>query len=161
MCLQALEALDRQAFHRLEKVKNQDPADTSDKYDKDSLCASVFRSAPRDLSSETWRNDIEPLIFFLCRWSTSTRRTGVHRGMLVACLLEKFQAELSVQLPALDPGTTSHFIFQDLLMKYLDEEGPKFDRNGRAQEPVVLESTVLLFSELITQAGRGLCGLAC
>ncbi|OQV12637.1 Mediator of RNA polymerase II transcription subunit 12-like protein [Hypsibius exemplaris] len=146
MCLQALEALDRHAFHR------QDPPDNSDKYDIEALYSNVFKSVPRDLSSETWRNDVEALIFFLCRWSTSTRRTGIHRGMLVACLLEKFQTELAKQLPPLDAATTSsHYIFQELLMKYLDEEGPKFEANGRAHDISVLESTVLLFSELISR----------
>ena len=159
MCLQALEALDRHAFHR------QDSPDI-DKFDIDLLYSNVFKSAPRDLSAETWRNDVEALIFFLCRWSTSTRRTGIHRGMLVACLLERFQGELSkpastgavleatATAAAAASSSSPSYVLQDLLMKYLDEEGPKFEGNGKPLELAVLESTVLLFSELIVRKGE-------
>lgn len=113
--LNALESLDRYSFHKSDGRDNMDV-----------LYSNVFKSVPQDITaSSDWKVDVEPLVFLLCRWSVSTRRTGIHRGMVIACLLEKFQTHLWMQLqrnddgPEIFPGySTNQFLFQDTLMRY-------------------------------------------
>ena len=40
----------------------------------------------------------EPIVNLLCEWAVSTQRTGEHRAIVVAKLLEKRQNELSSEV---------------------------------------------------------------
>ena len=46
----------------------------------------------------------EPIVNLLCEWAVSTQRTGEHRAIVVAKLLEKRQNELSAEVSHLEGG---------------------------------------------------------
>ncbi|XP_055337250.1 mediator of RNA polymerase II transcription subunit 12-like protein [Paramacrobiotus metropolitanus] len=148
--LAALEALDRYPFHKSDGKDNMD-----------ALYNNVFGSILQSVSVTAggqWKSEVEPLIFLLCRWSVGTQRSGIHRGLVVAFLLEKFQAHLIEQLQRNDDkqdvavtAAVPAFLFQNCLMRFLDEEGPKFDNVGQPVDSVAFDSLVLLFAELIAR----------
>ena len=74
------------------------------------------------------------LINFLCKWAVSSTRTGLHRSIIVACLLEYLQSKV--------PPT---FNFQTCLLNFLDNDAPP----SPSVDPPGFRSLVCLFAELI------------
>lgn len=187
--LNTLDTLDRFAF---EKVDSSNSIDT--------LYASIFRSnysssvqlsstSSPTSSSQTAYNNIksdissrnlkdiiaedEPVIKLLCEWAVTTKRTGEHRALVVAKLLEKRQSELlserenekgddnncDVNLSSMGKKTDNSAIlssdinspiYQDLLMSFLDTQAPDwFEKNLNPESKLAFSNLVLLFGELI------------
>lgn len=144
------------------------------------------------------QNYEEHVIKLLCEWATTTQRTGEHRALVVARLLEKCQIELQASLPDVtNPSTKSvlndlkkqsnpavnpnaaqpssmnskssatnqqseeksadqqeevvQFIFQNLLVQFLDENAPVIEEGSEdnIDNKKAFNNLVLLFSELI------------
>ncbi|KAH8042864.1 hypothetical protein HPB51_026129 [Rhipicephalus microplus] len=78
----------------------------------------------------------EPIVRLLCEWAVTTKRSGEHRALVVARLLEKRQNELNIEKyndadlvdekDSQDSGMapTGLPIFQSLLVNFLDMEAP-------------------------------------
>lgn len=81
-------------------------------------------------------NQDEPIIQILCEWAVSNERWGEHRAMAVAWLLDKRQQDVSSPEPdtnasddkdsvsSLNNQPSGLPIFQNLLMKFLDDDAP-------------------------------------
>ena len=85
------------------------------------------------LSSHQISPDDDAVVALLCEWAVSYKRSGRHRAMVVAKLLEKRQAEIeaercgdsevvdekgSISSGSLSAASAS--VFQDVLMQFLD-----------------------------------------
>lgn len=73
------------------------------------------------------------LIIFLCKWAVSPTRTGLHRSIIVACLLDYLRSKLP------------SFAFQTCLFTFLDVHAPP----SPSADPSGFRSLVCLFGELI------------
>jgi len=117
----------------------------------------------------------EYMVNLLCEWAVSTNRTGEHRAIVVAKLLEKYQSDLTSSAerstggeysggggttPAGDDheSIASEMIvgggtplFQTLLMKFLDTKAPVLDelQDSSGDNKQSFANLVLLFSQLI------------
>ncbi|VDK89117.1 unnamed protein product, partial [Dibothriocephalus latus] len=76
------------------------------------------------------------LVTFLCQWAVSPTRTGLHRAVVVAWLLEHFTSTYQSATP---------FFFQECLINFLDQHAP----SPAAGESSCFRSLVCLFGELI------------
>ncbi len=75
---------------------------------------------------------VSALVIFLCKWAVSPTRAGLHRSIIVACLLEHLRASLP------------HFGFQQCLLNFLDQHAP-----ATPADTTGFQSLVCLFAELI------------
>ncbi|XP_077555179.1 mediator of RNA polymerase II transcription subunit 12-like protein isoform X10 [Haemaphysalis longicornis] len=103
----------------------------------------------------------EPIVRLLCEWAVTTKRSGEHRALVVARLLEKRQNELSIEKyndadlvdekDSQDSGMapTGLPIFQNLLVNFLDMEAPVLDDKPSPENRTAFANLVLLFAELI------------
>ncbi|EMP39170.1 Mediator of RNA polymerase II transcription subunit 12 [Chelonia mydas] len=106
--------------------------------------------------------DDDAVVALLCEWAVSCKRSGRHRAMVVAKLLEKRQAEIeaercgdsevvdekgSISSGSLSAASTP--VFQDVLMQFLDTQAPVLTDPGNESEKVEFFNLVLLFCELI------------
>lgn len=82
-------------------------------------------------------NDQEnAVVKLLCEWAVSPERTGEHRALAVAALLDRRQSDTAASSPADHDGTIADDkdsnvsvpggppMFQSLLMKFLDTDAP-------------------------------------
>ncbi|ELT92763.1 hypothetical protein CAPTEDRAFT_163894 [Capitella teleta] len=156
--LHVLEALDQHNFDRVEANSSLD-----------SLYHRVFSSVHcKDNGSSNMIGD-EPVVNLLCEWAVSTQRTGEHRAIVVAKLLEKRQNELASEKFS-DPsemaderdhsvtsgsemmglGSGGSAPFQALLMNFLDKKAPLLDDNPTVENKSAFANLILLFCELIS-----------
>ena len=111
----------------------------------------------------------EPIVKLLCEWAVTTKRTGEHRALVVAKLLEKRQNELTadkeIEIPEqLDNESTTNNvngnkpsdvfvpIYQNLLLSFLDNQAPVYqDKKGNSNPEAkqAFLNLILLFGELI------------
>ncbi|KAL0175599.1 hypothetical protein M9458_027929, partial [Cirrhinus mrigala] len=106
--------------------------------------------------------DDDAVVTLLCEWAVSCKRSGPHRAMVVAKLLEKRQTEIeaercgesevvdekgSVSSGSLSAATLP--VFQDVLLQFLDTQAPVLTEPGNESERVEFSNLVLLFCELI------------
>ncbi|KAK8778545.1 hypothetical protein V5799_020115 [Amblyomma americanum] len=103
----------------------------------------------------------EPIVRLLCEWAVTIKRSGEHRALVVARLLEKRQNELSIEKyndadlvdekDSQDSGMapTGLPIFQNLLVNFLDMEAPVLDDKPTPENRTAFANLVLLFAELI------------
>ncbi|KAL3207531.1 hypothetical protein MRX96_010016 [Rhipicephalus microplus] len=103
----------------------------------------------------------EPIVRLLCEWAVTTKRSGEHRALVVARLLEKRQNELNIEKyndadlvdekDSQDSGMapTGLPIFQSLLVNFLDMEAPVLDDKPSPENRTAFANLVLLFAELI------------
>ena len=170
--LQTLEALDR---HFFDKVDPNNSLDT--------LYGKIFRGSlgspttDDDPVSERSLSDIlkqdESTVKLLCEWAVTTKRSGEHRSLYVAKLLERRQNEITSsndshltggetpssmgpESPA-KVGTTgtpvptdAAPVFQSTLMSFLDHQAPVLDEKfPKSENKTAFSNLVLLFGELI------------
>lgn len=125
----------------------------------DSLCKNMNEIVAQD----------EPIVKLLCEWAVTTKRTGEHRALVVAKLLEKRQNELTaekeMEIPEqLDNESTTNNvngnkssdvfvpIYQNLLLSFLDNQAPVYqDKKGNSNPEAkqAFLNLILLFGELI------------
>ncbi|XP_016409178.1 mediator of RNA polymerase II transcription subunit 12-like [Sinocyclocheilus rhinocerous] len=106
--------------------------------------------------------DDDAVVTLLCEWAVSCKRSGPHRAMVVAKLLEKRQTEIeaercgesevvdekgSVSSGSLSAATLP--VFQDVLLQFLDTQAPVLTEPRNESERVEFSNLVLLFCELI------------
>ncbi|XP_071052506.1 mediator of RNA polymerase II transcription subunit 12 isoform X3 [Onthophagus taurus] len=137
--LAALDALDRHRFDRMDSTNSLDTL-----YNKVFIGGSDQESA---------------VIKLLCEWAVSPERTGEHRALAVAALLDRRQNDASSTTDQ-DASTTDDKdsnssvpggppMFQSLLMKFLDTEAPVPAPDDCPQKKTAFTNLVHLFSELI------------
>ncbi|XP_045472646.1 mediator of RNA polymerase II transcription subunit 12 isoform X2 [Harmonia axyridis] len=137
--LSALDALDRHKFDRMDSTNSLE-----------TLYAKVFNES----------NDQEDAVVkLLCEWALSPERTGEHRALAVAALLDRRQSDSSSNA---DQETTANDdkdsncsipagppMFQSLLMKFLDNDAPVPSPEDCPAKKTAFSNLVHLFSELI------------
>ncbi|XP_022102013.1 mediator of RNA polymerase II transcription subunit 12-like protein isoform X2 [Acanthaster planci] len=148
--LHVLELLDRHCFDRCDSTNCLD-----------SLYNKIFNTPPNKDGSDMPLSD-DPIILLLCEWAVCSERSGEHRALVVAQLLEKRVIDLesekaepdlleekeSLSTVSLMPGAMP--MLQGLLTHFLDTQAPVYvDENGPIEDRRAFASLVLLFSELI------------
>ncbi|EEC08725.1 thyroid hormone receptor-associated protein, putative [Ixodes scapularis] len=164
--LGALDALDRHSFDRVEANNSLDTlyakifsrADQSQAPMAAGGGAGLEGGAPQLVAPPP---QDEPIVRLLCEWAVTTKRSGEHRALVVARLLEKRQNELSVEKyndadlvdekDSQDSGAPPMGlpVFQNLLVNFLDTEAPVLDDKPTFENRAVFANLVLLFAELI------------
>ncbi|PNF33035.1 hypothetical protein B7P43_G16367 [Cryptotermes secundus] len=183
--LTALDALDRHSFDRMDATNSLDtlyakifaPPGTKESSLAGSSCGNTNTTSNNGSnstvsnsgtnggdSSRENRADYtllqdEAVVQILCEWAVSSQRSGEHRAMAVAKLLEKRQSDLmSGEADAADEkdsvssangAPTGVPVFQPLLMRFLDNDAPILEDNPTAQNRAMFTNLVHLFSELI------------
>ncbi|KAH9286461.1 Mediator of RNA polymerase II transcription subunit 12 [Echinococcus granulosus] len=112
----------------LDELDSHDFNQSVETHPIDSLFKKLFHSehleSPRSITA---------LVTFLCKWAVSPTRTGIHRSIILACLLDYLHSKLP------------NFNFQTCLLAFLDIHAPP--------SPIVdgpgFRSLVCLFAELI------------
>jgi len=99
--LQALEALDRHSFDRVDSSNSIDTL-YSKIFPPINSSSGSKGSPPSELltveqASQVAKDD-EPLVKLLCQWAVSEQRYGEHRAIAAALLLEKRQSDLVVSV---------------------------------------------------------------
>lgn len=137
--LNALDALDR---HRFDKMDANNSLET--------LYAKVFGE----------NGDQEnAVVKLLCEWAVSPERTGEHRALAVAALLDRRQSDTTANsdqetTPNDDKDSNCSIpagppMFQSLLMKFLDSEAPVPSPDDCSTKKTAFSNLVHLFSELV------------
>ncbi|KAM3930465.1 mediator of RNA polymerase II transcription subunit 12-like protein [Leptodactylus fuscus] len=148
--LHTLEVLDRHCFDRLDSSNSLD-----------TLYYKIFCTNQNKDSQEVPPSD-EAVVTLLCEWAVSCKRSGKHRAMVVAKLLEKRQLEIEAERcsesEVLDekesisstslPGSSLP-IFQNILLRFLDSQAPSLNDPNDEQEKQEFINLVLLFCEFI------------
>lgn len=156
--LKCLDELDRHAFDRL---------DSGNSYD------TLYMKIYGDVSVNDEVCNDKQIVRLLCEWSVTTKRSGEHRALAVAKLLERRQSEIlaekecqeSAEEHRVNGNTTEKNLaddamdcfetnssppFQHLLMSFLDTQAPTYDENNSSIEcKAAFSNLVLLFAELI------------
>ncbi|XP_049822887.1 mediator of RNA polymerase II transcription subunit 12 isoform X3 [Aethina tumida] len=137
--LAALDALDR---HRFDKMDSSNSLDT--------LYAKVFSGNPDQESA---------VVKLLCEWAVSPERTGEHRALAVAALLDRRQSDTTTTNDQEtntgdDKDSSSSMpggppMFQSFLMKFLDNDAPIPAPDDCPQKKTAFSNLVHLFAELI------------
>ncbi|KAJ1196557.1 hypothetical protein NDU88_000425, partial [Pleurodeles waltl] len=148
--LHTLEVLDSQSFEKSDSGNSLD-----------SLYNRIFGLGPSKDGHEISPDD-DAVVALLCEWAVSCKRSGHHRAMVVATLLEKRQAEIEAERSgesevvdekgSISSGSlsaTSAPVFQDVLMQFLDTQAPVLADPNCESEKVEFFNLVLLFCELI------------
>ncbi|XP_030071522.1 mediator of RNA polymerase II transcription subunit 12-like protein [Microcaecilia unicolor] len=148
--LHTLEVLDRHCFDRSDSSNSME-----------TLYHKIFWPNQTKDSQEVAPND-EAVVTLLCEWAVSCKRSGKHRAMAVAKLLEKRQAEIEAErcgeLEVLDekesissaslPGSNLP-VFQNVLLRFLNSQAPSLTDPSSEYEKTEFVNLVLLFSEFI------------
>uniref|UniRef100_A0A803SRS9 Mediator complex subunit 12 n=1 Tax=Anolis carolinensis TaxID=28377 RepID=A0A803SRS9_ANOCA len=148
--LHTLEVLDSHSFER---------SDFSNSLD--SLYNRIFGAGPSKDSHEISPDD-DAVVALLCEWAVSHKRSGRHRAMVVAKLLEKRHSEIEAERcgdsevvdekGSISSGSLSAVnapVFQDVLMQFLDTQAPMLTEPANENEKVEFFNLVLLFCELV------------
>ncbi|VTJ73712.1 Hypothetical predicted protein [Marmota monax] len=122
-----------------------------------SWCATVQMA----VSGAVAPND-EAVVTLLCEWAVSCKRSGKHRAMAVAKLLEKRQAEIEAErcgesevldekesISSASLAGSSLPVFQNVLLRFLDTQAPSLSDPNSECEKVEFVNLVLLFCEFI------------
>jgi mediator of RNA polymerase II transcription subunit 12 len=157
--LKCLDELDRHAFDRLDSSNSLD-----------TLYLKIYGDLP---FNDEVCND-KQIVRLLCEWAVTTKRSGEHRALAVAKLLERRQTDITAEKEGQDQaddhkmnGNVSEEknsmeeqndcvdgspapLFQNLLMSFLDTQAPTYDENNSSIEcKLAFSNLVLLFAELI------------
>nr|XP_006824481.1 PREDICTED: mediator of RNA polymerase II transcription subunit 12-like protein-like [Saccoglossus kowalevskii] len=146
-----LEILDKHCFDRCDSMNSID-----------SLYNKVFGNTQNKENNELPASD-DPIILLLCEWAVCPQRSGEHRALVVAKLLDKRQADLEIEKNAdndiLDEKESISSasvmsnglpIFQSLLLHFLDNQAPVVVDDASSQDDkTAFANLVLLFCELI------------
>ncbi|XP_053929944.1 mediator of RNA polymerase II transcription subunit 12-like protein isoform X7 [Cuculus canorus] len=146
--LHTLEVLDRHCFDRSDSSNSME-----------TLYHKIFWANQNKDNQEVAPND-EAVVMLLCEWAVSCKRSGKHRAMAVAKLLEKRQAEIEAERcgesEALDEKESlssasltgsSLPVFQNVLLRFLDTQAPSLSDPNSDHEKTEFVNLVLLFSE--------------
>uniref|UniRef100_A0A670YDN4 Mediator complex subunit 12L n=1 Tax=Pseudonaja textilis TaxID=8673 RepID=A0A670YDN4_PSETE len=148
--LHTLEVLDRHCFDRSDSSNSME-----------SLYNKIFWGTHNKDNQEVAPND-EAVVTLLCEWAVSNKRSGKHRAMAVAKLLEKRQTEIEAErcgeveimdekesISSASFAGSSLPVFQNVLLRFLDTQAPSLpDPNGE-YEKIEFVNLVLLFGEFI------------
>ncbi|KAM6258332.1 mediator of RNA polymerase II transcription subunit 12-like protein isoform 2-T3 [Porphyrio hochstetteri] len=118
--LHTLEVLDRHCFDRSDSSNSME-----------TLYHKIFWANQNKDNQEVAPND-EAVVMLLCEWAVSCKRSGKHRAMAVAKLLEKRQAEIEAE---------------NVLLRFLDTQAPSLSDPNSDHEKTEFVNLVLLFSE--------------
>ncbi|XP_072852174.2 mediator of RNA polymerase II transcription subunit 12-like protein isoform X3 [Pogona vitticeps] len=148
--LHTLEVLDRHCFDRSDSSNSME-----------SLYHKIFWPNQNKDNQEVAPND-EAVVMLLCEWAVSSKRSGKHRAMAVAKLLEKRQAEIEAErcgeVEVLDEkesissaslAGSSFPVFQNVLLRFLDTQAPSLSDPNSDYEKMEFLNLVLLFCEFI------------
>ncbi|XP_045150934.1 mediator of RNA polymerase II transcription subunit 12-like protein [Echinops telfairi] len=148
--LNTLEVLDRHCFDRTDSSNSME-----------TLYHKIFWTNQSKDNQEVAPND-EAVVTLLCEWAVSCKRSGKHRAMAVAKLLEKRQAEIEAErcgesevLDEKDSISSASFagsslpVFQNVLLRFLDTQAPSLSDPNSECEKVEFVNLVLLFCEFI------------
>ncbi|XP_064830087.1 mediator of RNA polymerase II transcription subunit 12-like [Oncorhynchus masou masou] len=148
-------------LHTLEVLDNHSFEKSDFSNSLDSLYNRIFGSGQNKDGHEMSPDD-DAVVTLLCEWAVCCKRSGRHRAMVVAKLLEKRQAEIeaercgesevvdekgSVSSGSLSAATLP--VFQDVLLQFLDTQAPVLTEPSNESERVEFSNQVLLFCELI------------
>ncbi|XP_078403088.1 mediator of RNA polymerase II transcription subunit 12 isoform X3 [Cetorhinus maximus] len=127
----------------------------------DSLYNRIFGSGQNKDGHEMLPDD-DAVMTLLCEWAVSCKRSGRHRAMVVAKLLEKRQAEIEAERcgesevvdekGSVSSGSLTSAsipVFQDVLLQFLDTQAPMLTDPSSESEKAEFANLVLLFCELI------------
>ncbi|XP_045440042.1 mediator of RNA polymerase II transcription subunit 12-like protein isoform X2 [Pipistrellus kuhlii] len=148
--LHTLEVLDRHCFDRTDSSNSLE-----------TLYHKIFWAHQNKDNQEVAPND-EAVVTLLCEWAVSCKRSGKHRAMAVAKLLEKRQAEIEAErcgesevLDEKESISSASFagsslpVFQNVLLRFLDTQAPSLSDPNSECEKVEFVNLVLLFCEFI------------
>nr|XP_009674680.1 PREDICTED: mediator of RNA polymerase II transcription subunit 12-like protein [Struthio camelus australis] len=148
--LHTLEVLDRHCFDRSDSSNSME-----------TLYHKIFWANQNKDNQEVAPND-EAVVMLLCEWAVSCKRSGKHRAMAVAKLLEKRQAEIEAErcgesevldekesISSASLTSSSLPIFQNVLLRFLDTQAPSLSDPNSDHEKTEFVNLVLLFSEFI------------
>uniref|UniRef100_A0A663E5S5 Mediator complex subunit 12L n=1 Tax=Aquila chrysaetos chrysaetos TaxID=223781 RepID=A0A663E5S5_AQUCH len=146
--LHTLEVLDRHCFDRSDSSNSME-----------TLYHKIFWANQNKDNQEVAPND-EAVVMLLCEWAVSCKRSGKHRAMAVAKLLEKRQAEIEAErcgesevidekesLSSASLTGSSLPVFQNVLLRFLDTQAPSLSDPNSDHEKTEFVNLVLLFSE--------------
>ncbi|KAM6305236.1 mediator of RNA polymerase II transcription subunit 12-like protein [Aegotheles albertisi] len=146
--LHTLEVLDRHCFDRSDSSNSME-----------TLYHKIFWVNQNKDNQEVAPND-EAVVTLLCEWAVSCKRSGKHRAMAVAKLLEKRQAEIEAErcgesevldekesLSSASLTGSSLPVFQNVLLRFLDTQAPSLSDPSSDHEKTEFVNLVLLFSE--------------
>uniref|UniRef100_A0A8C6N8Y5 Uncharacterized protein n=1 Tax=Melopsittacus undulatus TaxID=13146 RepID=A0A8C6N8Y5_MELUD len=146
--LNTLEVLDRHCFDRSDSSNSME-----------TLYNKIFWANQNKDNQEVAPND-EAVVTLLCEWAVSCKRSGKHRAMAVAKLLEKRQAEIEAErcgesevldekesLSSASLTGSSLPVFQNVLLRFLDTQAPSLSDPNSDHEKTEFVNLVLLFSE--------------
>ncbi|XP_075717612.1 mediator of RNA polymerase II transcription subunit 12-like protein [Rhinoderma darwinii] len=148
--LHTLEVLDRHCFDRLDSSNSLD-----------TLYYKIFCTNQNKDSQEVPPSD-EAVVTLLCEWAVSCKRSGKHRAMVVAKLLEKRQLEIETErcsesevldekesMSSTSLAGSSLPIFQNILLRFLDSNAPSLSDPNDEHEKTEFINLILLFCEFI------------
>uniref|UniRef100_A0A8C4N3C6 Mediator complex subunit 12L n=1 Tax=Equus asinus asinus TaxID=83772 RepID=A0A8C4N3C6_EQUAS len=148
--LHTLEVLDRHCFDRTDSSNSME-----------TLYHKIFWANQNKDNQEVAPND-EAVVTLLCEWAVSCKRSGKHRAMAVAKLLEKRQAEIEAErcgesevldekesISSASLAGSSLPVFQNVLLRFLDTQAPSLSDPNSEYEKVEFVNLVLLFCEFI------------
>uniref|UniRef100_A0A4W3I3C4 Mediator complex subunit 12L n=1 Tax=Callorhinchus milii TaxID=7868 RepID=A0A4W3I3C4_CALMI len=149
--LHTLEVLDRHCFDR---------SDSSNSLD--TLYHKIFGPSQSKDSQEQIAPNDEAVVTLLCEWAVSCQRSGKHRAMAVAKLLEKRQVEIEAErcgesevldekesISSASLTGSSLPVFQNILLRFLDTQAPVLTEPNNENERAEFVKLVLLFCEFI------------
>ncbi|XP_030430973.1 mediator of RNA polymerase II transcription subunit 12-like protein isoform X2 [Gopherus evgoodei] len=148
--LHTLEVLDRHCFDRSDSSNSME-----------TLYNKIFWANQNKDNQEVAPND-EAVVTLLCEWAVSCKRSGKHRAMAVAKLLEKRQAEIEAErcgesdvldekesISSASLTGSSLPVFQNVLLRFLDTQAPSLSDPNSEYEKTEFVNLVLLFCEFI------------
>ncbi|XP_038607696.1 mediator of RNA polymerase II transcription subunit 12-like protein isoform X2 [Tachyglossus aculeatus] len=148
--LHTLEVLDRHCFDRSDSSNSME-----------TLYHKIFWANQNKDNQEVAPND-EAVVTLLCEWAVSCKRSGKHRAMAVAKLLEKRQAENEADrcgesevldekesISSASLAGSSLPVFQNVLLRFLDTQAPSLSDPNSEYEKTEFVNLVLLFCEFI------------
>ncbi|XP_054985697.1 mediator of RNA polymerase II transcription subunit 12-like protein isoform X1 [Sorex araneus] len=148
--LHTLDVLDRHCFDRTDSSNSME-----------TLYHKIFWANQNKDNQEVAPND-EAVVTLLCEWAVSCKRSGKHRAMAVARLLEKRQAEIEAErcgesevldekesISSASLAGSSLPVFQNVLLRFLDTQAPSLSDPDSECEKVEFVNLVLLFCEFI------------
>ncbi|XP_060153506.1 mediator of RNA polymerase II transcription subunit 12-like protein [Globicephala melas] len=148
--LHTLEVLDRHCFDRTDSSNSME-----------TLYHKIFWANQNKDNQEAAPSD-EAVVTLLCEWAVSCKRSGKHRAMAVAKLLEKRQAEIEAErcgesevldekesISSASLAGSSLPVFQNVLLRFLDTQAPSLSDPNSECEKVEFVNLVLLFCEFI------------
>ncbi|XP_064521657.1 mediator of RNA polymerase II transcription subunit 12-like protein [Pseudopipra pipra] len=125
----------------------------------ETLYHKIFWTNQSKDNQEVAPND-EAVVMLLCEWAVSCKRSGKHRAMAVAKLLEKRRAEIEAErcgesevldekesLSSASLTGSSLPVFQNVLLRFLDTQAPSLSDPSSDHEKTEFVNLVLLFSE--------------